>query len=200
MKNFHLPLSVHTTNHVAKSENIDNTVPPANLSDLSATGNRVRTYTYWPSTSSVNVFELARAGFVFTGMDDIVKCYKCQGTLKKWKPGDDPLEGHKEFYPDCPHVIALNANKKPINTETQLEDLLSVCNGVGYRLRQLRAIQSKASGVEPGRKAICNSGETLECVDKPSVMSAGVPSLLFHISRGLRFCPDKICVLEKKNI
>jgi len=151
---------VHTTNHVAKSENIDNTVPPANLSDLSATGNRVRTYTYWPATSSVNVFELARAGFVFTGMDDIVKCYKCQGTLKKWKPGDDPLEGHKEFYPDCPHVVALDAIKKPINTETQLEDLLSVCDGVGYRLRQLRTIQSKASGVEPGREAVCDTGET----------------------------------------
>ena len=109
---------------------------------------------YWPSTSSVNVFELARAGFVFTGMDDIVKCFKCQGTLKKWKPGDDPLEGHKEFYPDCPHVVALDAIKKPVNTQTQLEDLLTVCEGVGHRLQQLRTIQSKTSGVEPGREGL----------------------------------------------
>lgn len=154
-KKFHIPLSarqVHTTNHVAKTENLDNAAPPANLTDLSSAGNRVRTYMYWPSTSSVNVFELARAGFVFTGIDDVVKCFKCQGTLKKWKPGDDPLEGHKEFYPDCPHVVALDEIKKPINTETQLVDLLTVCDGVGYRLRQLQTIQSKASGVEPGRE------------------------------------------------
>lgn len=140
---------MHTTNHLPKPESLD-IKPACNQADLSIVGNRVRTYLYWPSTSSVNVFELARAGFVFTGIDDIVKCFKCQGTLKKWKPGDDPLEGHKEFYPDCPHVVALEEVKKPINTETQLEDLLTVCDGVSHRLQQLRAIQSKATGVEPG--------------------------------------------------
>ena len=113
-------------------------------------GNRVRTFMYWPSTSSVNVFELARAGFVFTGIDDVVKCFQCKGTLKMWKPGDDPMEGHKEYYPDCPYVMACDAIKRPVNTQTQLEDLLTVCEGVGYRLKQLRALQSKASGVEPG--------------------------------------------------
>lgn len=122
--------------------------------------NRVRTYMYWPSTSSVNVFELARAGFVFTGVDDIVKCYQCKGTLKMWKPGDDPMVGHREYYPDCPHVMALDAMKKPVNTQNQLEDLLTVCTGVGYRLQQLRSLQSKASGVEPGREGffICWDG------------------------------------------
>ena len=114
----------------------------------------MRTYMYWPSTSSVNVFELARAGFVFTGMDDVVKCFQCKGTLKMWKPGDDPMDGHREYYPDCPHVMALDALKKPVNTQTQLDDLLTVCEGVGYRLRQLHSLQRKTSGVEPGRENI----------------------------------------------
>ena len=141
---------MHTTNHVENTEKGDLPAPPTNLTDISMPGNRVRTFMYWPSTSSVNVFELARAGFVFTGIDDVVKCFQCKGTLKMWKPGDDPMEGHKEYYPDCPYVMACDAIKKPVNTQTQLEDLLTVCEGVGYRLKQLRTLQSKASGVEPG--------------------------------------------------
>ena len=89
---------------------------------------------------------------MFTGIDDVVKCFQCKGTLKMWKPGDDPLEGHKEYYPDCSYVMALDAIKKPVNTKTQLEDLLTVSEGVSCRLRQLRSLQSKASGLEPGRK------------------------------------------------
>lgn len=155
LKIFNIHLSakqVHTTNNATKTEKLDNGIPPANLKDMSLIGNRVRTYMYWPSTSSVNVFELARAGFVFTGIDDVVKCFQCKGTLKMWKPGDNPLDSHREFYPDCPHIMALDVIKKPINTQTQLDDLLTVCEGVGHRLQQLRSLQRKTSGVEPGRE------------------------------------------------
>lgn len=155
LKIFNIHLSakqVHTTNNATKTEKLDNGIPPANLKDMSLIGNRVRTYMYWPSTSSVNVFELARAGFVFTGIDDVVKCFQCKGTLKMWKPGDNPLDSHREFYPDCPHIMALDVIKKPNNTQTQLDDLLTVCEGVGHRLHQLRSLQRKTSGVEPGRE------------------------------------------------
>ena len=108
------------------------------------------------------MFELARAGFLFTGVDDIVKCFECQGTLKMWKPGDDPLECHREFYPDCPHVMACHIPKKAVNTETQLEDLLTVCDGVGYRLQQLRTLQSNTSGIAPGREEARGLWERLE--------------------------------------
>ena len=143
---------VHTTNKETKCESLDSDVPSSNPKDMSLVGNRVRTYMYWPSTSSVNVFELARAGFVFTGVDDVVKCFQCKGTLKMWKPGDDPMEGHKEYYPDCPHVMACEALKKPVSTQTQLDDLSTVCQGVGYRLKQLCSLQSKVTGAEPGRE------------------------------------------------
>ena len=48
--------------------------------------------------------------------------------------------------------MALYVIKKPINTQTQLDDLLTVCEGVGHRLHQLRSLQRKTSGIEPGRE------------------------------------------------
>lgn len=68
---------MYIINYVVKFENIDNIVLFVSLLDLLVTGNRVRIYTYWFLISFVNVFELVRVGFVFIGMDDIVKCYKC---------------------------------------------------------------------------------------------------------------------------
>ncbi|XP_068702265.1 uncharacterized protein [Montipora foliosa] len=157
---------VHTTNKETKTESLDNADLPSDLKDMTLVGNRVRTYMYWPSTSSVNVFELARAGFVFTGVDDVVKCFQCKGTLKMWKPGDDPMDGHREYYPDCPHVVALDALKRPVNTLTQLDDLSTVCQGVGQRLKQLCSLQSKASGVEPAKKHLTELQKRLDTTER----------------------------------
>lgn len=117
---------------------------------MSLLGNRVRTFNYWPATSSANVFDLARAGFVFTGRDDVVECYKCKGTLKQWKVDDKALDAHKEFYPNCTFLKELDASKVDSDVLTRLLNLNDVNEGVGRRLKQLQAVQSKSKNTEPG--------------------------------------------------
>ncbi|XP_028399857.1 uncharacterized protein LOC114523195 [Dendronephthya gigantea] len=67
-------------------------------------GGRIRTFCEWSSTSTVNIFSLARAGFLYTGRGDVVECFKCKGTLKEWLQDDDPLASHNQYYPSCDFV------------------------------------------------------------------------------------------------
>lgn len=110
-------------------------------------GNRVRSFNVWPATSSANVFDLARAGFVFTGRDDVVECFQCKGTLKQWKVDDKAIKAHKDFYPDCVFVKGVESDS---NVMTRLLNLNDVNEGVGQRLKQLQAVQSKSRHDEQG--------------------------------------------------
>lgn len=129
--------------------------PPEVLSadpnDLSLMANRVRTFNLWPTTSSANVFELARAGFSFTGPDDVVRCFKCNGTLKEWTPKDSPIESHKEFYPDCLYIVELANNNTIFDSSLRLKDLSTVCDMVALRLNKLCIVEGKRASKSPGR-------------------------------------------------
>ncbi|XP_031557161.1 E3 ubiquitin-protein ligase XIAP-like [Actinia tenebrosa] len=142
--------------------------PPPTLDpkDLSLLGNRVRTFNYWPATSSANVFDLARAGFVFTGRDDVVECYKCKGTLKQWKVDDKALDAHKEFYPDCPFLKELDTSKVDSDVLTRLLNLNDVNEGVGRRLKQLQAVQSKSKSIEPANKHLGELQKRLDTTER----------------------------------
>ena len=41
----------------------------------------------------------------FSGLEDIVRCYACDGGLRKWNPADDPWIEHARLFPHCMHVI-----------------------------------------------------------------------------------------------
>lgn len=92
------------------------------------------------------MFDLARAGFVFTGRDDVVECFKCKGTLKQWKVDDKAIQAHKEFYPDCEFVKGIETESDVL---TRLLNLHDVNQGVGQRLKQLQAVQSKSKNLDP---------------------------------------------------
>ncbi|EDO35786.1 predicted protein [Nematostella vectensis] len=137
--------------------------------DLNLVGARVRTFNFWPATSSANVFELARAGFVFTGRDDVVECFKCKGTLKQWKVDDRPIESHREFYPDCPLLTELDKNANKVDaTVTRLKDLKDVNDGVARRIQQLQAAQSSANekGARPAEKHIGELQKRLDTTER----------------------------------
>lgn len=66
---------VYIINKEIKIELFDNVDLFFDLKDMILVGNRVRIYMYWLFISFVNVFELVRVGFVFIGVDDVVKCF-----------------------------------------------------------------------------------------------------------------------------
>ena len=41
----------------------------------------------------------------FSGTEDIVRCYACDGGLRKWDPEDDPWIEHAHWFPHCVHVL-----------------------------------------------------------------------------------------------
>ena len=130
-----------------------------NPRDMTFLSNRLRTFCFWPATSSANVFELARAGFLFTGRDDVVKCFTCNGNLKEWKQDDNPLESHKEFYPDCPYIKELEDANKIFDTKVRLADLSTVTEVCADRLKHLQSVQNKAKSA-PGGFVMHHGNET----------------------------------------
>lgn len=64
-------------------------------------GLRMDTFKDWPHKSPVAVEALVRAGLFYTGKKDTVRCFSCGGCMCNWEEGDDPLEDHTKFFPNC---------------------------------------------------------------------------------------------------
>ena len=64
-------------------------------------GRRLETFHDWPTTTSgVSPADLARQGFVYTGVGDTVVCVFCNGHIKGWLPGCDPQVVHRTLFGD----------------------------------------------------------------------------------------------------
>jgi hypothetical protein len=55
----------------------------------------------WNQSITISVDELSEAGFYYTGVDDLVKCFHCNGGLQDWKANDNALLLHNKYYPNC---------------------------------------------------------------------------------------------------
>ncbi|KFP75431.1 E3 ubiquitin-protein ligase XIAP, partial [Apaloderma vittatum] len=62
---------------------------------------RLGTFVEFPPACPVSASELARAGFVYTGEGDKVKCFSCHATMEGWASGDSTVERHKRLSPNC---------------------------------------------------------------------------------------------------
>jgi hypothetical protein len=69
---------------------------------------RLKTYREWKNTS-VSVNDLANAGFYYTKLDDIVRCFMCGVFVYDWKAGDNPLAAHDMWSPFCRFVSDTNS-------------------------------------------------------------------------------------------
>lgn len=60
---------------------------------------RLKTFVNWKSDFPKS--QIALAGFVYTGEDDVVICPICQVELSNWRKDDDPTADHLRWSPDC---------------------------------------------------------------------------------------------------
>ena len=68
----------------------------------------------WPSDSvDVSVTLLGQAGFYYTCVGDVVKCFSCHLELGRWKRGDSPFGRHMELNPACPFVQGIDTQNIP---------------------------------------------------------------------------------------
>ncbi|XP_016069405.1 PREDICTED: baculoviral IAP repeat-containing protein 1 [Miniopterus natalensis] len=75
---------------------------------------RLDTFKKWPHASPVGPAALAKAGLFYTGIGDIVQCFSCEGCMNNWVEGDDPLEDHTKFFPNCQFLQNMKASAEVI--------------------------------------------------------------------------------------
>ena len=75
--------------------------------DFSTEQSRLASYNDWPSNLTQQPDELAKAGFYYYGMKDMVKCFFCNGGLSNWESGDVPIEEHTRWFPKCAYIRQL---------------------------------------------------------------------------------------------
>ncbi|XP_070537500.1 baculoviral IAP repeat-containing protein 7-like [Ptychodera flava] len=63
---------------------------------------RLKSYQQWKGSLSYEF--LAKAGFYYTGIEDNVKCFHCDGALRNWEPTDEPWIEHARWFPKCQFV------------------------------------------------------------------------------------------------
>ncbi|CAH6787583.1 Naip2 [Phodopus roborovskii] len=68
------------------------------------------TFKDWPHESPGAVEAMVRAGLFYTGKNDTVRCFSCGGCMWKWEEGDDPLEDHTKFFPNCVFLQTLKSS------------------------------------------------------------------------------------------
>ena len=66
--------------------------------------NRLRTFDDRWHVQFLQSIEMAKAGFIYLGIQDCVKCLSCSKDFDNWQEGDDPLAKHKFQSPECPFV------------------------------------------------------------------------------------------------
>ncbi|RWS22317.1 baculoviral IAP repeat-containing protein 3-like isoform X2 [Leptotrombidium deliense] len=64
---------------------------------------RERSFKDW-KIDFIPTSDLSRAGFYYTGIGDVVRCFACNGLIYSWENGDDPLTEHKKHFPLCSFV------------------------------------------------------------------------------------------------
>lgn len=62
---------------------------------------RLLSFEEWPGP--LNPVDLAIAGFEFTGIDDICRCFYCNVKIHKWTITDIPINEHVK-YSTCPYA------------------------------------------------------------------------------------------------
>ncbi|XP_060556285.1 baculoviral IAP repeat-containing protein 2-like [Ruditapes philippinarum] len=65
---------------------------------------RLSSFDKWPTTAQQSPQRLADAGLFYTGMNDLCRCFTCDGGLQRWDADDDPWIEHARWFPQCQYV------------------------------------------------------------------------------------------------
>lgn len=68
---------------------------------------RKGSFATFPAHILIDHRTLAVSGLFFTGNGDLCRCFACDGGLKDWSTGDDPIQEHATYFPHCPYINQL---------------------------------------------------------------------------------------------
>ncbi|WAR08103.1 BIR7B-like protein [Mya arenaria] len=92
---------------------------------------RLGTFNEWPQSTGQQPEALAEAGLFFTGINDLCRCFTCDGGLQRWDREDDPGVEHARSSPDCRYVREMKGQRyinmvHPAAQREQLEDCIDI--------------------------------------------------------------------------
>jgi baculoviral IAP repeat-containing protein 7/8 len=64
----------------------------------------------WPENAPT-IENLVRAGFFYSGIENTVTCFCCNGSLHKWGANDNPMIEHARWFPSCIYAKHLCGNE-----------------------------------------------------------------------------------------
>lgn len=105
---------------------------------------RIASFEGWPKNKTQDVKELAKAGFVYTGMDDSVRCFFCGIGLRDWPQNACPWEQHVIASPKCGHVAQCKGTgyvRKVLdedNGDSDVDDSVDVIDTVNIAINRNR--------------------------------------------------------------
>ncbi|XP_041980003.1 baculoviral IAP repeat-containing protein 2 isoform X2 [Aricia agestis] len=79
--------------------------------DKASLAARLATFERWPANRPQDPRTLADAGFFYTGVDDQVRCFYCDGGLAKWEAGDGPWSEHAHWFPTCGYILLVKGQE-----------------------------------------------------------------------------------------
>jgi len=71
---------------------------------------RLKTFDDGWSVQFLRPVDMAKAGFIYLGIQDHVKCLSCSQNIDNWQQGDDPLIKHIYQSPQCSFVCEPKSN------------------------------------------------------------------------------------------
>lgn len=98
---------------------------------------RLASFERWPADRHQAPRTLAEAGFYYTGTDDQVRCFYCDGGLGKWEAGDTPWTEHAHWFPHCGYLLLVKGQDfvDTCNNRTPVQRVLSAESGLSSRRR-----------------------------------------------------------------
>ena len=85
---------------------------------------RIDTFSTWSLQIKLQKFELAAAGFFYTGLADTVECFACGIRLSEWKITDSALKEHYQWSKECTFLKMLGSYDLMETYKTQASQAL----------------------------------------------------------------------------
>jgi len=79
---------------------------------------RLATFSSWPANAKVEAWKMARAGLLYTGEAEEVRCLWCGLVLTEWQFGDQVMARHRLASPQCPFVLQTSDNVPATSEDT----------------------------------------------------------------------------------
>ncbi|OQV22200.1 E3 ubiquitin-protein ligase XIAP [Hypsibius exemplaris] len=105
---------------------------------------RLGTYRNWPPNRIQTPELLAFAGFFFTGVNDNVRCFHCDGGLRCWEPADEAWVEHAKWFPQCPYLQEVKGADYVESIQKAAAEVVSLAESAPPVHRRKNSISSPA--------------------------------------------------------